>query len=440
VNIMLIQSRRSFLRMLGAAGVASPLALTLGRNAAAAGGDVKVMFVYVPDGVIPSLWHPTGNTTSFTLPSMSAPLEAVKEHLVFVRGLEMYAGMPTHEGGVAKLLTGAGPVSLDIFLGNEIGAGTPHKSVQLGVATNYQNGSGSVSYIGPGQQVAPDDNPLSAFERLFGELGGQAPPPGPDWAKLRSTRVIDRSLDDLMRLRTRLGSTERDKLDIHLAALQEVEGQIKGTVTQSCDQVVWNTEGFAVAETDFYPKTWEKEEHFALVGKLQMDLAVLALTCGVTRVASLMWSHPVSPTRVPGIGASAANHDASHYGADLGGPLAQDYIKHKRFFCEQLAYLVQRLQATPDGDGTLLDNTILFMGTDINDGNQHDHRDMPFVLAGRAGGQLATGRSLDYRGAAGGDDEAHSKLLVSIANMAGVGIDAFGYTGKGTGGLPGLLG
>lgn len=438
---MLINTRRSFLRMLGAAGVASPLALTLGRNAIAASGDVKVMFVYMPDGVIPSLWHPTGGATDFTLPQMSAPLEAVKDDLVFVRGLKMYAGGATHEGGVAKLLTGDGPMSLDVFLGEQIGTDTPHKSVQLGVATNFQNGSGSMSYIGPGQQVAPDDNPLSAFERLFGDLQGpEAPPPGPDWAQIRSTRVIDRSIDDLQRLRTRLGTTERDKLDIHLDALQEVEAQIKGTVTGSCEQVVWNTEGFAVSEADSYPKTWEKEEEFARVGKLQMDLAVLALSCGVTRVSSLMWSHPVSPTRIPGLGTTVANHDASHYGVDLGGSLALDYIAYKRFFCEQLAYLVQQLGATPDGDGSLLDNTILFMGTDINDGNQHDHGDMPFVLAGRAGGQLATGRSLDYRGTAGGEDDAHSKLLVSIANMAGVPIDEFGYTGKGTGGLSGLLG
>lgn len=436
---MLIGNRRSFLQMLGAAGVASPLALTLGRKAMAAPGDVKVMFVYVPDGVIPSLWHPTGGTTGFSLPQMTAPLEPVRDDLVFVRGLKMYAGGATHEGGVAKLLTGDGDASLDIFLGEQIGTDTPHKSVQLGVAANFQNGSGSVSYIGAGQPVAPDDNPLNAFDRLFGDL--QEPEePGPNWEQIRDTRVIDRSIDDLMRLRSRLGSTEREKLDVHLDALHEVEGQIKGTLTGSCEQVGWNAEGFTVSEDDFYPKTWEKEEHFALVGKLQMDLAVLALSCGVTRVSSLMWSHPVSPTRLVELGATAANHDASHYGSDTAGPLAQDFIAYKRFFCEQLTYLVQQMAAMPDGDGSLLDNTILFVGTDINDGNLHDHNDMPFILGGRAGGQLATGRSLDYRGTAGGEDEAHSKLLVSIANMAGVPIDEFGYTGKGTGGLPGLLG
>ncbi|MEM9461943.1 MAG: DUF1552 domain-containing protein [Myxococcota bacterium] len=439
---MLIQKRRSFLQMLGAAGVASPLALTLGRKAQAAPGDVKVMFCYMPDGVIPDLWHPTGGTTGFSLPEMTAPLEPVKDDLVFVRGLKMYAGGGTHEGGIAKLLTGVGDLSLDIFLGEQIGDGTPHKSVQLGVASNFQNGAGSISYIGANQPVAPDDNPLNAFERLFGDLGqpDTPEPMGPDWERLRSTSVIDRSIDDLERMRNRLGMVEREKLDIHLDALREVEGQIKGTLTGSCDQVVWNTEGFTVSESDTYPKTFEKEEHFATVSKLQMDLAVLALSCGVTRVGSLMWSHAVSPTRLADLGANAANHDSSHYGADHSGPLAQDFITYKRFYCEQLAYLVQQMAAMPDGDGSLLDNTILFMGTDINDGNLHDHNDMPFVLAGRAGGQLTTGRSLDYRGTSGGEDEAHTKLLVSIANMAGVPIDEFGYTGHGTGPLPGLLG
>ena len=101
---MLIKTRRSFMKMMGAAGVASPLALMLGRNAIAAPGDVKVLFFYAPDGVIPELWHPTGGTTDFTLPEMSEPLTPVIDDLVFVRGLEMYAGGTTHEGGIADPL------------------------------------------------------------------------------------------------------------------------------------------------------------------------------------------------------------------------------------------------------------------------------------------------------------------------------------------------
>lgn len=421
--------------------MASPLALTLGRKVRAAPGDVKALFVFLPDGCIPSLWHPQGGETDFTLPAMTAPLEAVRNDLVFVRGLDMYAGGATHEGGVAKLLTGAGDVSLDIFLGDQVGGGTPFKSVQLGVATNFQNGSGSMSYIGANQQVSPDDNPLNAFDRLFGALPDDgAEDPGPSLDQLRAGSVIDSAIEDVRALRTKLGATEKEKLDVHLDSLREVEGQIKGTLTGSCSasDVVWNTEGFEVLDSDHYPKTWEREDKFAVVAKLQMDLATLALSCGITRVASLMFSHPVSPTRIPETGANAANHDASHYGSDVNGPLAQDFIAHKRWFCEQLAYLVDRMKQIPDGDGTLLDNTIMFVGTDINDGNLHDHQDMPFLLAGGAGGALQTGRSLDYRGTAGGENEAHTKLLVSIANMMGVDIDTFGYDGKGPGGLPGL--
>lgn len=435
---MLIKSsRRSILGMLAAAGVASPLGLLFGRKAMAAPSGCKAMFVYMPDGCIPSLWHPMGGQTGFTLPTMTQPLEPMRDRLVFIRGLDMYAGGATHEGGIAKILTGTGDVSLDIFLGDAVGADTPHKSIQLGVAANFQNGSGSWSYIGAGQQVAPEDNPLAAFDSLFGSLE-QPTEPGPDWPRLRAGSVIDSAIDDVKRLQQFLGSVEKEKLDIHLESLHEVEARVKGTITGSCTEVVWNTEGFSVIETDYYPKTWEKEDLFTLVGKLQMDLAVLALSCGMTKVASLMWSHPVSPTRIPQLGTTAADHDASHYGADLNGSLALDFVAYRRFFCEQLVYLLGQMQALPDGDGTLLDNVVLMMGTEINDGNQHDHTDMPFVLAGGAVGQLQGGRSLDYRGTAGGDNDAHTKLLVSIANMMGADIDTFGYDGKGAGGLDGL--
>ena len=217
---------------------------------------------------------------------MTAPLEAIRDELVFIRGLDMYAGGATHEGGIAKILTGNGDVSLDLFLGDVIGGDTPHKLIQLGVATNFQNGSGSWSYIGAGPA---------------GVAAGQ--PAG---------------------------------------------------------------------------------------------------------------------------------------GADLGGSLALDFITYRRFFCEQLVDLVQQMKAMPDGDSNLLANTVVMMGTEINDGNLHDHSDMPFVLAGQAGGALETGRSLDYRGTAGGMNGAHTKLLVSIADLVGVGVDTFGYAEQGPGGLDGL--
>jgi hypothetical protein len=161
----------------------------------------------------------------------------------------------------------------------------------------------------------------------------------------------------------------------------------------------------------------------------------------MTRVASLMWSHPVSPTRILASGATLGNHDASHYG-NPDSATAAAFIQIKRWFMDRFVYLIQKLQATPDpsGSGTLLDNTVVFLCSELGDSNNHDHRNMPFLLAGRAAGQLTTGRLVDYSGSAtGGANQPHSKLLVSIARLMGVPIDQFGYTGLGTGGLPDLL-
>lgn len=428
--------RRGFLASALAAGAMIQGGLLRSPRVAHAGAPMRVLFVYVPDGCIPSLWHPTGSETSFALPEMSAPLEAVKQHLVFLKGLNMYAGGPTHEGGIRKVLTGNGAQSLDVFLGQKLQGSAPHASVQLGVGANFQNGSGSMSFIGAGQEVKPDDNPLSAFARLFG-----SGPKGDDaaalLAKKRKKSVLDAAMADLASLKGKLAGPERAKLETNLASIREVEKRLDAAVPAACSASGWNSEGFAVSPTDYYPKTWEKEEQFGIVGKLQQDLAVLALGCDVTRSAAIMWSHPVSPTKVPGLGVSMNNHDASHYGAP-GSAAAKDFVTMKRWFAQRFAELVSSLAARPYGGSTLLDHTLVLLCSELGDANAHDHKSVPFVLAGGKAAGLKTGRFLDYTGKSKGENESHAKLLVSIANFAGVPLDSFGYTGHGTGPLPGL--
>ena len=116
---------------------------------------------------------------------------------------------------------------------------------------------------------------------------------------------------------------------------------------------------------------------------------------------------------------------------------AENFTRYKRWFSEQFAYLLRELDAHPDGNGTLLDNTAIFLCSELGHSSLHNHRNMPFILAGRAGG-LETGRYLDYSAANGGDGETHAKLLVSIANAVGIPINSFGYTGHGDGPLQGL--
>ncbi len=437
-----LMNRRTLLRGLGATALLAPFAQLANLRKARAAAPKRAMFVYVPDGCIPARWHPTGSETSFTLPEMSAPLEKVKQHLVFLEGLTMYSGGATHEGGIAKVLTGVSPKSLDVFLGEQLGNDTPIRSVQLGVGATFQTGAGSMSFVGEGQPVNPDDDPLNAFSRIFGGAApGAASGTDPELAKRRKKSVLDAALGDLNALEQRLGSTEKQKLDVHLDSLRELERRITdpGVMTGgACDPSGFNQVGFSVSETDYYPKTYHKEENFRKVGELQMDLATLALSCGSTNVVSLMWSHAVSPTHLLETGVSTGNHDASHYG-DANSQNAKDFATLKRWFMDRFVYLIEKLQATPDTDGSLLDNTLVLLCSELGDSNLHDHDSVPFVLAGRAGGALKTGRYLTYKGKNAGENEPHTKLLVSFANAMGADIDSYGFTGKGKGPLTGLL-
>lgn len=434
--------RRDFLRGGTSLLTLAPFASLLHARRASAQGKspTRALFVYVPDGCIPDRFHPKGSETDFTLSAMTEPLARVKQHCVFLDGLDMFSGGATHEGGMAKVLTGVGPQSLDVYLGQQFASETPHASVQLGIGANFQDGSGSMSYIGEGQQVKADDDPLHAFDRLFGEVA--ADPSAGEAALLTRRRrsVLDTALADLQALQRSLGSSEREKLDVHLDSLRELERRLTDTTAAACDVSSFNRGGYVNIRTDYYPDTYEKEENVRVVGELQMDLSVRALSCNITRVASIQWSHAVSPTHILETGVASNNHDASHYGSP-DTSMAADFTTLKRWFLERVADLIERLQATPDGDGqTLLDNTVLLLCSELGDSNKHDHQRVPFVVAGRAGGQIETGRFLDFRGRGkDGDNETHTKLLVSIARAMGQPIDRFGYTGHGTGPLPGLL-
>lgn len=397
------------------------------------GAPKRAIFFYIPDGCIPSLFHPTGTETSFTLPAMTAPLNAVKNDCVFISGLRMYEGGATHEGGVAKVLTGNNTLSLDVFLAQQLAGQTPVSSVYLGVHGTHENGNVYFSYL-PGNKVrTPEDNPLAAFKQLFGNTTTTG---GTTTTDPRAS-VLDNSISELQSLQTRLGAAEKAKLDLHLTALREVERRVKAVPAAGGGKLspaTFNREGFVVPDGfTGYPAVYNREENFQLVGKLQTDLAVLALANDVTRVVSIQWSHPVSPTQMAFTGSTQRHHDASHYGTP-DSPTAANFVLLQSYYAGRLADLINKLRAVPDGGGTLLDNTVIMLFSELGDSNLHDHSNMPFIVAGRAGGAIRTGRYLAR------PEEAHSKLLVSIANAMGSNVTTFGYAGKGTGGLPGLLG
>jgi hypothetical protein len=438
--------RRRFLGTLGATALSVPMLqrALLGSARAQTGRARRIIFFYYPDGVAgpsqdgePSLWHATGSGTSFTLGELMAPLAAHKARLIAFNGLSMGGtDSGSHPGGAKKLLTavdGGNGASVDQVLARTAGADRPHRHLYLGAMANQNSASGDkhVSYPAAGQSAAPEDDPLRAFQRLF--AGGVATGGGgADPAARREVSVIDGMLADLARFRTRLGAVEQRKLDLHLESLREVEQRVRRTAPEApppatCAEPRLDARGLA-AEHLYQP------DRFPDVLAAQLDLMVLAMQCDLTRVGVVQASQHTSElimSRFPGTemydpGFDMRSHQASHYGPrhDRSRREFADYVKQRRWFTAQFAYLLDQLAARPEGDGTMLDYTLAVMCTEVCDGNTHLHDDMPFLVAGGAGGALRTGRLVQgYR--------RHGQLLAALCHAMGTPVDGFGDAGPG---------
>lgn len=448
-----MMKRRDLLRGGAAALLALPFvrALERGARAHSSGGFAKRLVIfYHPDGVPgpssngePSAWHPTGGETQFVLPPALASLAPYRNQCVFFRGLSMgQTDVGSHPGGAKKLLTGVdggNGISIDQRLAQTVGASDPFHSLYLGAMANQNGASGDkhISYVAPGVTATPDDDPISAFTRVFGS-GGTTTGGGTDPKVARRLGVLDRAKADLDELRSGLGGSERAKLDLHFDALREVEQRIMaisgGGGGASCQAPSIDATG-VTSQTLYAP------ERFPQILRAQTDLMVQAMACGRTRIGVLQSSIHTSelimsrfagtPMYDPGF--DMRSHQASHYGAahDLAHREYKAFVQQSTWWVEQFAYLLSQLAARPEDGGTMLDHSLVLCCTEVCDGNTHGHDDMPFILAGGGSGRIRTGRlmQLGYR--------RHSDLLVSIANAMGDGLTAFGEASSG--GIPGLL-
>jgi Protein of unknown function (DUF1552) len=438
-------TRRRFLKGLGGAALALPFYEMLKPRAARAGGVARrAIFFYFPDGVaIPNddpsqSWHPTGGERGFTLSRQLEPLAPYKDDCVFLRGVSLGPdGSNNHAAGAKKLLTGVtegNGQSLDQFLAQTAGNQAPWRHLYLGAmsktnASSPRSSDSYISYPSAGNSIVPEDNPAVAFQSLFGSATGVGSG-GPQQDPLKVS-VIDGVLDDMNRLKAQLGGVEAQKLDMHLDSLREVERRIKGTgapvPTASCESPTLAAPG----SEDLY-----SDVKFPAIMKAQIDLMVLAMACGLTKVGTLQASYHTSelnmglfPESETSVGNGMRSHQASHYG-DTSNQLYSHFVLQRRWFVSQFAYLLEQLKSRPEDGGTMLDNSIILLCTEVSDGNTHSHDNMPFVLAGRAGGALSTGRLLDY------NYTRHSNLLSSIAHAMGQ-PTCFGHDCSGP--LPGLL-
>ena len=439
----LSHSRR---RALGLVGAALSLPLLEAFSVRVARADVapyprRFVVFFSPNGTISKNWEPSGTEREFQLSPILAPLEPHQSDLVVIQGVDQQGGGGDgHQNGMGGMLTGAmlnpgrfaggvsgssgwaGGISVDQRIAQEIGQGTRFQSLELGVQVGGADNRGRMCYAGADAPLPPEDDPSRVFARVFADFGRD-----PDeLARTRAHRksVLDRVAGRYQRLSTALGTDDRRKLEAHLSAIREIETRLDVDPRARAGCRVLAAPAARGAGTN---------DEFPALGKLQMDLLVSALSCDLTRVASLQWSRSVSQVRFSWLGISEAHHDLSHLG-DENAAAEDKLTRINRWYAQQLAYLISALKAVPEGEGTLFDNTLVLWCNELAKGNVHSRRDAPYVLAGSAGGALRTGRYLRYEG-----DVPHNNLLVSLTNIMGLSDTKFGRPEWCSGPLSNLL-
>ncbi len=406
VHLMINLSRRRLIAT-GASGLmAAPFVRLLNRPARAAtesAGATRLLIFFTPNGNIHADWKPEGTEEDFIFPegSIMESLARHRERMIVIDGMNFNTGFD-HAGGMAAMLTAGGPDSIDQVVADHIGNESRLKSLELGAQTSIIAGDvRSRMCYRDSNFVIPNDSPHDVFERMFGGFGDPI-------LKTRRQRLIDINRAEMNDLRSRLGMEERHLLDAHLEGLDSVERALSGELTCPMPD-----------ETAVYDHN--ENNNFPMVAQHQIDLAVQALTCGVTNVVTVQLSHTSGNTVFTWLDHTEGHHELSHAEDSQVDNVAK-YIECERWYAEQFGYLLDQMISTPDPEtgGSLLDSTVVLWAEEIGDGRLHTCDSVPWVIAGNAGGFFRTGRTIDLGGG------THDGVLTSIAQSLGVDILSFG--------------
>ncbi len=440
-------SRRAVLRGLGTL-VALPALESVGparalASSAAAASPLRMAFYYVPNGAHMATWTPTTEGADFALPATLEPLAPFRDKLMVLTGLTHDKARPNGDGpgdharALAAFLTASQPyktsganirvgISVDQLAAQRVGHETRFASLELGLEKGAQAGncdsgyscaySSNVSWKSPTTPVAKEVDPRLVFERLFaGDNVGATNEARARRQKYQKS-ILDFVLEDARGLQGELGMADQRKLEEYLTSVREIEQRI-GRAEQ-----VSRVELPKIAQPEGIPQAYE--DH----ARLMLDLQVLAFQGDVTRISTFMFANDSSNKNYPQIGVTDGHHDLSHHGRDEAKQ--EKIAKINRFHMEQFAYLVEKLQSVPEGDGTLLDHVMLCYGSGLSDGDAHNHDDLPVLLVGGGNGTLQPGRHVRYA-----ENTPMANLFLSMLDRMGAGVDRFGDS---TGRLKGL--
>jgi hypothetical protein len=388
---------------------------------------LRLGFVYVPNGMVMSNWTPATQGKNFTFTPILKPLEPFREHTLVLSGLMDHNANALGDGGgdharaAASFLTGAHPresgsdiyagVSADQLAARALGHETRLPSLELGLEDtrivgqcdgNYSCAyTSSISWRTPTTPLPPMPNPRHVFERLF----GTADPSGDPAAATRRARyrqsILDGVVEETRRLSSSVGDADRRKIDEYLASIREVERSIQRAQRER------PLHGPALERPPGIPA--DHAEH----ARLMFDLLALALQSDSTRIATMMIGRESSIRSYDHLGIPEAHHQLSHHRNDPAN-LAK-LTKIQTYHVELFAKFIAKLRSTSDGDGSLLDHSMILYGAGIADSNRHTHEKLPVLVVGKGNGGLRTGRHIDL-----GKNTPVTNLLLAMLDRVNV--------------------
>jgi hypothetical protein len=427
--------RRTFLK-----GVGATLALPLLDGmvpAMAAVGDkraTRLSFVYIPNGIIMDQWTPAAEGAGFEMTPILEPLAPYRDQMLVLSGLDCKNANPQpgegggdHERGSGAFLTGVHPkktggtdieagTSIDQVAAKELGNQTELASLELtldfaefvggcdpGYSCAYTN---TLCWRSPNTPIPMENNPRAVFERLFGS--SDTTDPAERLARIKKDRsILDAVRQDVARLVPGLGPTDRRKLTEYLDAVRDVERRIQKAEEQSSQELP------SLVRPVGIPATFE--DHI----KLMFDLQVLAYQTDKTRVITFLLAHEQSTRAYPEIGIHDPHHPLTHHSGDQ--EKISKVIEIQKYHARMFSYFLEKMQATPDGDGNLLDHTMIVYGGSISDANVHKHEDLPILLIGGGDGKIKGGRHVRYP-----KDTPVANLFVTVLDKMGTPAESFG--------------
>lgn len=427
--------RRTVLRGLGAT-IALPLldgmvpALTALSKTAAAPVRRFGIF-YVPNGMSMPYWSPKTEGPLAELPPTLRSLSAFKDNILMCGGLDdeaasLVKGGGAHARAAGTFLTGVpfkatngadvyAEVSMDQIAARELSKETQLASLELGIESNAMLGScggascaytNTIAWRTPTTPLPIENDPRAVFELLFGTTGSTDPEAR--LARMRRDRSILDSVGDALKgLGQVIGSSDRAKLDEYLEAVRDIERRIQMAERQNSQELPVVNQPVGVPS--------DYGEH----AKLMMDLLALAYQTDLTRISTFMLAREISGRAYPEVGVSDSHHPLSHH-QDEPAKLERLH-KINEYHCQQFAYLVEKLAALPEGDGTMLDHTLLLYGTGISDSNTHFYDDLPIALVGGTKAGITGGRYVRYP-----KGTPLANLWVTILEKLGVPVETFG--------------